>query len=811
MGVLAVVAPLGRYGNLSKSTCSRPIMCRCCGQSQVCLRVQSSKTRVTKLCSSVRSEQRRLVTSSSRSSRRGVRLCEGGREGSNRSFRKESFKRLATDIVLYAYAHAFDTVQRKEVLSLEADNLSASHDRRSGGGAHSLAEEASRFRHRDGQDGGPFSQWDGQRGVLTSSAVESALQGPGGREMVRNGEDGICHPSDERFRHFRRFSDSWAFQGSSQDGDGVLQDRVLGGESGVLERRGGPGPRSATSRNYSSSQSSLNIPRSELLKIEELRFSGDMQEGDSSPQVLNLQRALFWLGHLPGLSLTGYFGPETTKALEEFNYSNGFSSPGVWGFHSQQLLWKHLFPETHRSHSEMEMLEKSQQEVEKFPEYDLLGSWRFVKRASGRAIGDGWRASATLQRRHSKSFREFVASVSSTLPCRTVVSQRVGVLLLTATLISIIVKLVHFCLGQVHGQPVRKRVMSWRSGFELRRPSKANQLLSNVQKGHHQSCEGGKILRYFHNHRRPKSIENQERSMRNLLDRLVLFEGQVVRGDYLTNGKMRHSTRAESVTDEDTMMNPSDCAVNGSSSPVLSSKQVDQSGFSTLAPKIAHGLDQFQKVEADPARKVFGSSLVKSEKSVLFTGGDQQWSRSSPKPGWASWVRLCFSSFFPNKGRLPFSQRKLSSRRAVVRTTISSLAKSPERVPADVGLHLRSSRFEKGLSAEDESQKWQEENELDLKHRLDELHRTLQSVEQTRVAAMRALAEEKMHNLELEVKIRRQKEAAAALEEEVRVLKDSHDALLASLKKKYSSSAAARAAAALLYQNWDPSDSSARV
>eukprot|EP00249_Psilotum_nudum_P005191 c18653_g1_i1 orf=475-891(-) len=96
--------------------------------------------------------------------------------------------------------------------------------------------------------------------------------------------------------------------------------------------------------------------------------------------------------------------------------------------------------------------------------------------------------------------------------------------------------------------------------------------------------------------------------------------------------------------------------------------------------------------------------------------------------------------------------------------------------------------------------------QLDLRSHIDQLHRTVQAAERNRQVAMRALSEERQRSLELEVKITRQREAAAALEEEVRVLKESHDALLASLRKKYSSSAAARTAAALLYQNWDNDD-----
>jgi anthranilate/para-aminobenzoate synthase component II len=51
------------------------------------------------------------------------------------------------------------------------------------------------------------------------------------------------------------------------------------------------------------------------------------------------------------------------------------------------------------------------------------------------------------------------------------------------------------------------------------------------------------------------------------------------------------------------------------------------------------------------------------------------------------------------------------------------------------------------------------------------LRKAVKAAEQNRQAAMRALAEERQRSLELQVKISRQKEAAAALEEEVRVLK----------------------------------------
>lgn len=98
---------------------------------------------------------------------------------------------------------------------------------------------------------------------------------------------------------------------------------------------------------------------------------------------------------------------------------------------------------------------------------------------------------------------------------------------------------------------------------------------------------------------------------------------------------------------------------------------------------------------------------------------------------------------------------------------------------------------------------WGEEDELDLDRRIKKLYHTVQAVEQHRRAAMLALAEERQRSMALEDEMVKQREAAAVLGEEVRLLKESHNALLTSLRKKYSSSASARAAADLLYQDWE--------
>ncbi|MCO5580560.1 hypothetical protein L7F22_034428 [Adiantum nelumboides] len=114
----------------------------------------------------------------------------------------------------------------------------------------------------------------------------------------------------------------------------------------------------------------------------------------------------------------------------------------------------------------------------------------------------------------------------------------------------------------------------------------------------------------------------------------------------------------------------------------------------------------------------------------------------------------------------------------------------------------RFSRMNSSKSRTSQGQ-WGKDDELDLDQRIQRLYHTIQAVEQHRRATMIALEEERQRSLALEQEMFKQREAAALLGEEVRLLKESHDALLTSLRKKYSSSAAARTAADLVYQDWE--------
>ncbi|KAI5076206.1 hypothetical protein GOP47_0008271 [Adiantum capillus-veneris] len=112
------------------------------------------------------------------------------------------------------------------------------------------------------------------------------------------------------------------------------------------------------------------------------------------------------------------------------------------------------------------------------------------------------------------------------------------------------------------------------------------------------------------------------------------------------------------------------------------------------------------------------------------------------------------------------------------------------------------SRINTSKSRIDQGQ-WGKEDEIDLDRRIEKLYQTIQAVEQHRRSAMLALEEERQRSLALEQEMSKQREAAAVLGEEVRLLKESHNALLTSLQKKYSTSAAARTAADLVYQDWE--------
>ncbi|KAL3700928.1 hypothetical protein R1sor_018950 [Riccia sorocarpa] len=591
-----------------------------------------------------------------------------------------------------------------------------------------------------------------------------------------------------------------------EDGDENIDGRMLDRRARPLDQENELG--GGNRRNSNARPPVLSIPKSELMKIEELRFSGDLREGDSGPQVLNLQRALFWLGHLPGLSLTGYFGPETARALQEFHTAHGIPSSGVWGFQSQQALRKYFQPESYR----VDPLDKSTPKgpMRSSPSR-VSHTWPLAKGISGKIVEGGQRARQAVQIWYSKALPEMISSMSAS-PQMASVSGRVGIIVLSVVIVSSLAKVWLSMFRRPQGQSVRRRVMSLRNDGSLRDTTRRALRTHTVrpQGPPVKSSENEGFTRRPRNRGRSSS-PNQQEDSNSLLDRLVLFDGQVLRGDGPQTSKTLPSMSAGS--DILAQKDADDTARSSVWNRVSHASQMEQpyqSGLEVDQGKEIYGIDRYVKLEADPPRK--HNLLSRYDPSSRLTGREPGRSQretlyDSPNPSWSAWM----GNFFPSMVKAGTSSHKPGFRRTVRRGNSPVRTRTSERGHGEGKPPFRFNRVEKGAMDDSDSGRWQDDDEADLRRRVDELHRAVQAAEQTRMAAMRALAEERMRSLELEVKISRQKEAAVSLEEEVRVLKESHDALLASLRKKYSSSAAARAAAALLYQNWDNSDSNARV
>ncbi|BBM98874.1 hypothetical protein MPTK1_1g16870 [Marchantia polymorpha subsp. ruderalis] len=741
--------------------------------------------------------------------RTSERYCSGGgsARAGQRRLRKESHKLVITGGVTCSYRKSSDSTKRREEFSLDSERASerllAGADVRRGVVDAYTNRDDNRERYRgqrEGHAGGVRLHKNDRSRSGRILPDEHSLQGS--EKHLGKASQGATgsRPSDGR-------DVQCIEEGGEEITEGNITGRIKRPGDQITDLAG-------DSSRLIARQPILNIPKSELMKIEELRFSGDLREGDSGPQVLNLQRALFWLGHLPGLSLTGYFGPETTRALQEFHTVHGVPSSGVWGFHSQQALRKHLQPESYR----LDTVEKLGTKGSSKSSSRLSEIWPLAKSISGKMVHSGHHARRAVQLWYSKTLpgstdmTDFMASVSSA-PQLSSVSGRVGLFLIGIVVLSSIAKVWIALFGRPQGQPVRRRVMSWRNDVNLRESTrKTLRTQSGRPQGPLKISENDGFVRRPRNRSLPTSKEQQENN-HNLLDRLVLFDGQVLRGDGPSNAKSLPSISSGlDVLAQNSSDDPSRSSVWNKVSHMSPAELPHHSGVDVEQEKTVYGFDRYVKLEADPPRKYQLFSQI--ETSSRLSGRDpsrpaRDTPYDSPNPSWPAWMGNFFSNIFPDKER--YSSQKLAFRRTVRRGNSPVRTKFSEKVSSEGKSSLRLNRVDRVPVDENDLGKWHEDDESDLRRQVEEMHRTVQAANQTRMSAMRALAEERMRSLELENKISRQKEAAASLEEEVRVLKESHDALLASLRKKYSSSAAARAAAALLYQNWDSSDSNARV
>ncbi|KAG0579920.1 hypothetical protein KC19_4G134700 [Ceratodon purpureus] len=440
------------------------------------------------------------------------------------------------------------------------------------------------------------------------------------------------------------------------------------------------------------------ISNSEYQNIQDLKFSGDMWEGDSGPQVLDLQRALYWFGCLSKRTeLTAYFGPETKRALQQFQIAHGVPGTGAWGSSSRQALWKLLSEES-------SLLSRGESNVYSDLHEPVSTSVDYVN-TGGTDVGIRVSELLNDMSAHSQEFMSTLSSAPYWRHVPTIVPRNAALFGLLFGLLVALFGLGYSVVGlfsrqhEQEGQSVRRRVLraSWRDDMSGTSSSKSRRHL-DMFPGLDLPAVGEEDFKYrLRSKSKPSSTNGAGRT-----DRLILYGGQVLVGDETPSHVY----------------------------PFMS------------GPASRHGSGKT------------ASQVPPRAKASLITG------------------------------QADHTSQKLANNGSISRP----------REP-------RMSRVER--SPKSGGNGWQDKDEENFKNHVEELRKTVQAAEKNREAAMRALAEERQRSLELQVKISRQKEAAAALEEEVRVLKESHDALLASLRKKYSSSVAARAAAALLYQNWD--------
>lgn len=550
------------------------------------------------------------------------------------------------------------------------------------------------------------------------------------------------------------------------------------------------------------------ISNSQYQRIQDLRFSGDIWEGDSGAEVLDLQTALYWFGYLSKRTeLTAYFGPETKRALQQFQIAHGVLGTGAWGSSSRQALWKLLGEEGFLFYGGSSVHRDLQQ-----PDSSLVD-----KVDVGRA-DVGIRMSELLYNMGEQS-QEFISSISSAPYWRhfptnvprnaAMFGLLVGVLVALFGLGYSIVEMFH----EQHGQPVRRRILRahWRDDMTTSCATSANSRRHlDMFPGLDFPVDGEDLKYRLRSKSKPNSMNGSRRS-----DRLILYEGLVVVGDEAPSSvypfknsspSRRGSGRAsqatpmakdssipvDAATDQINYKLASDGSISGSSEGNLQESHLP---FKRIG-SVHAGIEDPSITRAD-SDAVASTCRMSSQNLPLRSIPMEQPSEKQP-----NFVRSLFSVFFTPKGLGNVSglEKYGRPRNASIAAQLDARS-SDKQTLVDFEVESKKSRMEG--SSRPGGNGWQDKYEESFKDRVDDLRKAVQAAEKNRQAAMRALAEERQRSLELQVKISRQKETAAALEEEVRVLKESHDALLASLRKKYSSSVAARAAAALLYQNWD--------
>ncbi|KAI5067990.1 hypothetical protein GOP47_0016335 [Adiantum capillus-veneris] len=466
------------------------------------------------------------------------------------------------------------------------------------------------------------------------------------------------------------------------------------------------------------------ISNRDLMRIAELRFSNDMNEGDSGSQVVLLQKALFWLGYLSKQShITGYFGIETKQALREFQEAHGVGQTGLWGPLSKQALWHSVSAEIlHRAVDEKSSKSAAVQNCDSRSKSDIFAqvcqSWTPMKLAdvfkAAMPEGDSRLVSGIAFLVVGILFGLLISRVSS-LPAQNNLVKR---------------KIVRFNDLEKHNSQSsdEKKVSTSPSTNGASIESNISQLTSR------------------------KPAYTTDTNALGEADALGVHEKKLF-------PRWRHiSSLGHGVQ-------------NGTPKPYGVSKK------DVYAPA------PFQKTRNSKlgTESMRGKQPGQCSRSIRQSGSVSRMREDSKPTAPSSIARetagLCEDneSMFPSKNSFAGQRDELQ------------------------GGSMRFDNDFRLVKDDGAAAVTQGEEEPSVRKRIEELRKAVEAAEQNGQAAVLALAEERERSRELEGKISRQRESAAALEAEVRVLKESHDALLESLRKKIGP---ATRGASLLYQKF---------
>lgn len=491
------------------------------------------------------------------------------------------------------------------------------------------------------------------------------------------------------------------------------------------------------------------ISNHDLMKIAELRFSSDMQEGDTGAQVSLLQKALFCLGYLSKRSFTsGYFGIETKQALCEFQEAHGVHSTGLWGSLSKQALWHKISAEIlHRVADEKaQKLDAGHQNTvgATMPAWHITQSWNPSK---------------------------FADAISKDLPEADWKLLSGMVLLLGGVLFGFI-KSSSSVIEIPKNQSVKRRIVPSGGHEDSTLP------LHEGSKGTKEHC--------------PTRADDVTKSLRLTRTKPPSVTKQESSGQLGTMNRLDKKVIGATSSDIELEQDAQHTSSNALAAYRLRKKLTSAPTVSLQKGTTSKSADESMKDDRQPSSQGRHAATLGSDSAM----------NQVVKPELLPSRRRDYHKF-QTESSLPLENSPMQGGVSVDTQEPSRKKLGGKTLKKqEMNSSVWNKKIIQGTSTEIDQQA---EDELTIKKRIEELRKAVEAAELNGQAAMYALAEERERSLELEEKISRQREAAATLEEEVRFLKESHDALLASLRKKLSSSSATRGTS-LLYQSFNSDD-----